>query len=126
MLVLADYFLTIIHLAVTLFNLLGWIHPFTRKSHLICLIITLFSWLGFGIFYGIGYCFLTDWHYQVLIKLGYNDLPYSFITFIIDRIFSIKLNDQLVVDWTMYAMVFIFIMTIVVNLRDYLSRRRSA
>lgn len=123
MLVIADYFLTFFHVVITLFNMFGWIHSRTRKIHLISLIFTLISWLGFGFFYGLGYCFLTDWHYQILLKRGFDDLPYSFITFVIDRFFSLKLDDQLVIDWTMYAMILIVILTTFVNLKDYLKKK---
>ncbi|MCK5838377.1 MAG: DUF2784 family protein, partial [Bacteroidales bacterium] len=67
---LADTFFIIFHTALTLFNLFGWIWQKTRKLNLIILLLTGFSWFGLGIFYGIGYCPLTDWHYRVLRKMG--------------------------------------------------------
>tara|TARA_B100001248_G_C27399364_1_gene468713 strand:+ start:3531 stop:3797 length:267 start_codon:yes stop_codon:yes gene_type:complete len=62
--------------------------------------MTLFSWLVIGYFYGWGYCFLTDWHYQILWARGYQDLPHSFITFAVERFFGISLNDSLVMQVT--------------------------
>ena len=122
MLIAIDIFLTIFHVGITLFNTFGWMHPRTRKAHLLCLITTLVSWLGFGLFYGLGYCFLTDWHYQILEKRGFDDLPYSFITFVIERFFEVKLNDAIVVDWTMYGMIVVVLLTLFFNVRDYLKQ----
>jgi len=42
----------------------------TRKANLILLLLTGLSWFGLGIFYGWGYCPLTDWHWKVLRELG--------------------------------------------------------
>ena len=81
-----DFFFLIFHAIVTLFNLLGWIWKKTRKANIILLLLTAFAWFGLGVFYGIGYCPLTDWHWKVLEKLGENNLPYSYIKYLIDRI----------------------------------------
>lgn len=81
MLVAADILFYILHLAVVLFNILGWIWKKTLRAHIIFVGITLFSWLVLGIWYGFGYCFLTDWHWDIKRKLGETDLPASFITY---------------------------------------------
>lgn len=110
-LIATDYLLTAFHTAITVFNLVGWIHPKTRTAHLFVLILTLVSWLGFGMFYGLGYCFLTDWHYQILEELGYTNLPYSFITFAIERFSGWRPNDQLVIDITGWVFAFVVLAT---------------
>ena len=51
----------------------------TRKLHLISLGLTTFSWLVPGIWYGFGYCFLTDRHWEIKEKFGQTGLPASFI-----------------------------------------------
>lgn len=86
MLYLAHYFFLIFHTALILFNLFGWLVPRWRKWHLFSLLITLFSWVVLGIWKGFGYCFLTDWHYRVLYRIGYTDLPESYIAFLITHI----------------------------------------
>lgn len=80
------YFFLIFHTLLILFNLLGWISPKTKKWHLISLCITLFSWGILGIWKGFGYCFLTDWHYQVLYQLGEKNLPYSYISYLVQTL----------------------------------------
>ena len=86
MLRLLDIFLTFIHLIIIGFNLFGWIWPATRKMHFICVLATAASWLLLGLWFGVGYCPVTDWQWQVKVKLGEHDLPASFIKYYADKI----------------------------------------
>jgi hypothetical protein len=81
MLKILDIFLTILHLAILLFNLFGWVWPSTRKLHLVIVLITAFCWLVLGIWHGIGYCPITDWQWQLKARLGETNLPNSFVTY---------------------------------------------
>lgn len=99
MLQFLDILLTIIHLLLIGFNLFAWIPKATRKIHLVVAGITLASWFLLGIWYGWGYCPITDWQWQVKEKLGETNLPNSFIKYLADKItgnnFSPSLVDQL-------------------------------
>lgn len=66
------------------FNLLGWAWRRTRRLHLVTITATLLSWFGLGIFYGWGYCPLTDWHWDVKRRLGETGLPGSWIKYHLD------------------------------------------
>lgn len=84
MLKFLDYFFLLLHLAVLFFNLFGWIHPRTRIMHRWCVGITLFCWLVVGLWVGtIGYCPLTDWHWQVKEARGLGLMPDSFIDYLL-------------------------------------------
>jgi len=89
-----DAFLLFLHLAVILFNLVGWIWPSTRRLHQVFVVGTALSWFGGGIFYGWGYCFLTDWHWQVKRELGETNLPSSFIKYLADNFFCLGLSPS--------------------------------
>lgn len=91
---LLDYLFLIFHSLLTLFNVFGWIWRKTRLMNFITLALTALSWFGLGLFYGIGFCPLTEWHWQVLRKLGKHDLPYSYITYIIHRLIGIDVNTR--------------------------------
>lgn len=80
-LALQDLLYTALHLVIIGFNLLGWIWPATRKLHITVVLLTAASWLLLGLWYGIGYCPITDWQWQVKAKLGEQDLPASFIKY---------------------------------------------
>jgi len=87
-----------LHIIIITFNLLGWIWIKTRKWHFWLMITTIFSWLILGLKYGLGYCFLTDWHWDVKRKLGETGMPASFIKYFFDRYTPINLSAQ-TVDW---------------------------
>jgi|SRR5690606_19346617 len=88
-----DYFFVVFHTALILFNLLGWIWKPTRKAHLIVISLTFASWGILGIWYGWGYCPLTDWHWDILYQLGEKSLPNSYISYLVQRILDLHLPD---------------------------------
>lgn len=85
MLTLLDIFLTVFHLGIILFNLFGWIPAATRKANFITILLTAVSWFILGIWYGMGYCPVTEWQWQVKEKLGEDDLPSNFIEYIAEK-----------------------------------------
>ena len=115
-----DYFLTFVHLAVIGFNLFGWIWRRTRKVHLMIVVLTAASWFLLGIWFGWGYCFLTDWHWDVKRKLGETGLPNSFIKYFADYLAGMDLAPKLVDSWTLGIFIAVIVMTVWVN-----ARRRS-
>lgn len=117
MLKLLDFFFTVFHTILILFNLFGWIFPATRRLNLIVLLITGGSWFILGLFYGIGYCPLTDWHFQVLENSGYTDLPNSYVTFLIQRFTGHTPNQQLTDTVTMICYFTALVVSVVLNLR---------
>jgi ammonia channel protein AmtB len=96
MLHLADYFFTLLHLAIIGFNLLGWIWRSTRKAHLILVALTAGSWLILGIWFGFGYCPITDWQWQIKEKLGETHLPYSFNEYYAEKVTGTNFSTSLV------------------------------
>lgn len=85
MLVFLDILLTIVHLTIVAFNLFAWIPRKTRKAHFISILITAASWFVLGIWYGMGYCPVTEWQWNVKEKLGERNLPDSFIKYFADK-----------------------------------------
>lgn len=81
-----NIFFYVFHSALIIFNLFGWLLERTRKLNLITLLLTFGSWVLLGIWKGWGYCFLTDWHYEVLERLGKQNLPRSYIAFLVEEI----------------------------------------
>ncbi|MEI9945991.1 MAG: DUF2784 domain-containing protein [Chitinophagaceae bacterium] len=115
MLIFLDIFFTVAHLAFTFFNLTGWIWKRTHKAHLVTLALTLISWFVFGIWYGWGYCFLTDWHWQVKEKLGEKKLPNSFIKYFADMITGKDINPSLIDTITLSCFIIVVIASLYVN-----------
>ena len=91
-----DIFFIVFHSLIIIFNLFGWLWKKTRRANLLLLIITGLSWFVLGIWYGIGYCPLTDWHWQVLKGLGDNNLPNSYVKYLLDRVTGADFSSDLV------------------------------
>jgi hypothetical protein len=93
---IADIFFVVFHTVLTLFNMLGWIWKKTRKLNLITLSLTGASWFILGIFYGIGFCPLTEWHFNILYQLGEYNLPASYIEYLVERLTGLDVSSSLV------------------------------
>lgn len=91
-----DNFFIVFHIALIIFNLFGWIWEKTKKWNFVSLSLTAFSWFVLGIFYGFGYCFLTEWHWQIREVLGYTNESHSYIHFLLKEIFNISISERIV------------------------------
>ena len=114
---LLDIFFTIFHSLLVLFILFGWIWKKTRRLNLVCILLTAASWLGLGIFYGLGYCPLTDWHFNILRKLGYSDIPDSYLSFLFTRLTGMQIDQNLVDGVTLWGLVMALVISVFLNFR---------
>ena len=120
-----DIFFTAFHSLLVLFILFGWIWKKTRRLNLICILLTAASWLGLGIFYGLGYCPLTDWHFNILRRLGYTDLPNSYLSFLFTRLTGLQIDQNLVDAVTLWGLVIAMMMSIFLNFRHWFQPSRK-
>jgi len=114
-----DYFFLVFHTIFSIFNMTGWAFRRTRRVHLATMLLTAFSWFVLGIFYGWGYCFCTDWHWQVREAMGNPIESYSYIHFLILEISGKYMDPDLVNITVLAVFIFAFIMTIFMNVRDF-------
>ena len=124
-----DIFFTVFHTCLVLFNLFGWIWKKTRLLNLIVLLLTAASWLILGIFYGFGYCPLTDWHFSILGKLGYTNLPDSYLSFLFTRLSGLPIQQSLVDAVTLWGLIIALVISLYLNLRHWFksaARKQSA
>ena len=120
-----DWFFMGFHTLLIVFNLLGWIWKSLRKLNLATILLTAGSWLILGIFYGIGYCPFTDWHWNVLRELGETGLPHSYPQYLINRVTGITLPSLTVDIITASSLGVAFIISLYLNIRDYLKKSKS-
>ncbi len=125
MLKILDLFFIVFHTVLIFFNLFAWIFKKTRKLNLITLLLTGASWFILGIFYGLGYCPLTDWHFTILEQLGNNNLPNSYVKYLADRLTGLDINASLVELMTLLLYFSALAASIFVNIRDYISLKRG-
>lgn len=112
-----DIFFFAFHTAFIVFVLTGWGWCRTRRAHLVAVLLTAFSWFGLGLRYGWGYCPCTEWHWRVRMRLGDQDLPRSYITFLIHQTTGIEVSDDAVDAVTIAAFAIVAVVSIGLNLR---------
>lgn len=115
MLQFVDLLLTITHLLIVGFNLFGWIWPATRKAHFVCVVLTAGSWFILGIWFGMGYCPVTDWQWQIKAQLGQTNLPSSFIKYIADIVSGTNVSTQLVNTATLVGFAIAAMLSVYLN-----------
>ena len=114
-----DIFFVAFHTIVIIFNLFGWMWRRTRVANLALLSLTAFSWFVLGIWYGIGYCPLTDWHWDVLRALGHTAIPHSYVKYLVDRVLGIDLDAGLVDAVVLAAFILALSISLGLNIRDW-------
>ena len=95
MLQLLDIFLYTIHIIIILYCLFGWTIQRYRRVHLVTIGTIAGCWFGLGLWYGMGYCPLTDWHWQLKRLISEEPLPNSFIKHILDMILPAPISDSM-------------------------------
>jgi hypothetical protein len=117
-----DVFFTVFHTCLVLFNLFGWIWKKTRLMNLITLLLTAGSWVVLGIFYGFGYCPLTDWHFRILSNLGYTGLPDSYLSFLFTRLTGLPIDQSVVDSVTLWGLIVALAISLYLNIRHWIRR----
>lgn len=120
-----DIFFVIFHTSLIIFNVLGWTWKKTRPANLITLGLTGGSWFILGIFYGLGYCPLTEWHFNVLEKLGKHNLPSSYIEYLAERLTGANFDGEVVDMITLIGFFIALILSVYFNYRDYRKKKKK-
>lgn len=121
---LLDLFFLLFHSSFILFNLLGWAWRPTRKLNLVSLLLTGFSWTVLGLFYGFGYCPFTDWHFQVLDRLGAQTSHSSYIQYLAARVVGIEMPPLAVDTITLVVYLLCLGLSLYVNIVYYKPSRK--
>lgn len=119
-----NWFFLIFHSVLVLFNMFAWIFKKTRIYHFYLVIITWFSWLGLGFFYGFAYCFLTDWHWNIRQSLGYKDISYSYIHFLILELTGINFNARIVDMVVHNGFLLISLISVFLSIKEYYKKKK--
>jgi hypothetical protein len=122
---LLDWAFMVTHLSLIAFNLFGWIWKPLRKANLLTLGLTAFSWVGLGLFYGFGYCPLTDWHWNVLEKLGRTPSTNSYIAYLFYRILGLTITNSLANNITTSAFIAALFFSLITNTFGYIKQKKT-
>jgi ABC-type antimicrobial peptide transport system permease subunit len=106
-------------------NLFGWLWKTTRKICLVLQGLTFGSWFGLGLIYGIGFCPLTQWHWQVLSRLGELPAETSYFQYLLRRFFGWHVEASLVDITTLICFLIALSASVIVNLQDWLRHKKQ-
>ena len=121
---IVDIFFFVFHTILIIFNVFGWLVPRWRFINFATLSLTALSWFILGIWYGWGYCFFTDWHWQVREMLGYQDMSSSYIHFLIHEFTGTNLSTNMVDTYTVIVFFSAFIISACLNIRIWLRNKK--
>ncbi len=92
-----DTALHLLHTGMVLFMVTGWAFRRLLGLHRGMLVLIWASWLGLGVYVRfLGYCILTDWHWQLKEAMGEHGMPPSYIEYMLWQLGSPDLPDTLV------------------------------
>ncbi|MEQ9306923.1 MAG: DUF2784 domain-containing protein, partial [Marinoscillum sp.] len=112
-------FLTVFHSAFILFILIGWRLRQTRQIHMSALLLTLIAWLLLGLYKGvIGYCPLTDWHWDVKRALGETGMPASFVEYMVEKAMGINFPTLMIDIFTASGLIFGIAMSMIIYTKE--------
>lgn len=107
-----------VHSGMVLFMMTGWAFRRLLTLHRTLLALIWGSWLGLGWWIGyLGYCILTDWHWNLKEAMGEYGMPPSYIEYMLWQLGSGDLPDT----WVMYATAGAFV---VITLLSVLRKHR--
>ena len=89
-----DLAMNMIHITIIMINAFGWIFEKTRKLSVFMILITIFCWTILGVFFGLGYCPLTQMHADYLYNNYQYLLPFSYIDYIFITNFGFKVSTK--------------------------------
>ena len=114
-----NFFYEALHLLVVFSNLLLWMFKKSRLFHFYLVNLTMFSWVGLGWWYGFGYCFLTQWHWEIKKECGESSqLPNSFISYLLNEYFHFFPKSLYVDIVTAVSFILVFSLSWVFYIRN--------
>lgn len=126
MLAVANIAFFVFHTALILFNVLGWAHPKTRQWNLATLLLTLVSWVGMGLWKGMGFCICTEWHWNIRRSMGIEESADSYLILLIRNISGWDPPVGLVNSIAAVVFGASLVLSIVFNTLDFRRNREAA
>jgi hypothetical protein len=122
---LLDWFFVAFHTVLIAFNLFGWIRKAWLRYNLITLLLTGVSWIFLGLFYGLGYCPLTDWHWMVLENWAKHPETNSYVAYLFNRIIGIEMSDSFADSLTLWVYLGALGISIILNIKEvFMSKQK--
>ena len=91
-----DIFFNFIHLLIIFINCFGWAWEKTLKLNIFLLLATIVSWSILGIFFGLGFCFLTNIHFIFLNSIETTAIPFSYLDHLLIDSLDLKISSKII------------------------------
>ena len=111
----------VVHIAVIIFVMVGWIFAPLRLMHLVLTMLTLSSWFVLGYWLGTGYCPISDWHWKTKEALGEGKPNGTYIHQLLKRISRQDVDNEIVDKAVVISTLIIAFISLGLNLRDWLT-----
>lgn len=108
------------HAGIILFTLFGWAFQSTRFANLILILLMLGSWYILGIWFGEGYCPVTECHWKIRRKMRNSRISDSYIKLVLDKLTGRDLDSRKVSVYTLVITLTAGAVSLVMNIRDFL------
>lgn len=111
----------LIHLSIIFFFLFGWLFKTMRLAHFILSLLILISWCGLGIFFGFGYCLVTDIQWKIKKRLNQEPPTEFYVKYMIDKVTGLDTKPSIINGMTTYIFFGIFIISTIFLSNTYLN-----
>jgi len=123
MLPFLDIMFDIFHFLLVIFIVSGWLFPHLRRIHLVVVLLTGCSWIIFG--HELSNCILTDWHFNILRKMGKINLPDTYTQYALKRITGLAIPKTTALLITRLCWLLSLLLSITWLRIDSLSRKKE-
>ena len=106
-----------VHLLVILFVATGWMVSALLPFHLALTGLTLMCWFILGLWFGFGYCPISDWHWKFKGALGDGQPQGSYIHFVLQHMRKNKISAAVVDKVVLVGTVVIMGISLFLNLQ---------
>src|SRR5659263_624490 len=89
-----------------------------------CLLLTGLSWLIFSKGNTYGHCILTDWHWNILRKLGETNLPETYTQYMFERMTGMPVQKGTALTITRLSWLLSLLLSAILVFRKYICERR--
>jgi hypothetical protein len=71
-----------------------------------------------------GYCFLTQWHWNILAKLSVYPAENSYVQYLFRRLLSVQLGAETADRLTLAVFIVSCLISVLLNYRDFMKKKK--
>ena len=115
---LGNALLHVLHLAIILFVMTGWLFSALRPFHLALIFLMLGCWFILGRWFGAGYCPITDWQWKLKTHFGKGKPDATYIRYVLQKATGRELNPLAVDKSVLISTAMVTVLSLYLNIRQ--------